>query len=131
MHAVSVHLGLGELKDGPEESDEFARNRGHHERFGFQARAQATIAPTQPLLGFVGDLEHRGRLARASPPERRTEAGLMLIVPRGLDEQPPDQPIAHLGDCAGPTAIARGVFTGDEANESHERARMREAPEVV
>ena len=55
----------------------------------------------------------------------------MLIVPRGFDQDPPDERIAGLRDAASSRVFATGVLTGDEAQIGHQGASARKPPEVM
>lgn len=72
----------------PQESRQFAGYRNDGLRRLLPACGQVALASVQPLLSFVGDGDHDGRLTVSALFERGTDVRGMAIVPRRLDEQP-------------------------------------------
>ncbi len=121
---------LFSLQYGPNEAEQFARHRDGHLRSLFMEREPAE-SPAQPLLRFVRDRDHRGRLPRASPLEGQADTGTMLVVPRRLDHEPADQGIAGAGNPSPRDLVAARMLARHEADVGHQRAGCGKPSEVV
>src|SRR5262245_61400096 len=86
--------------DRPQEADHLACNGGGDDHLGFAGRRQAAIAGAQPELGLPGDIADSLRQALVTVMELATDAGLHAIGPCPLDQSPPGQSVASLGDAA-------------------------------
>src|SRR5688572_4478995 len=116
---------------GPEEAGEFARDGGDDVLFGFAARRQAPVASVQPMLCVPGLLDDgRGRPALTET-ESPSEKGVMPVLPRGLDQYPPQMRIPRFRDSAtglfGPT----GILRRDQAGKRHDAGGGGEAPGIA
>jgi hypothetical protein len=92
---------------------------------------ESAKASTEALLRLVRDRDHPRRLARATRRQGGPYAGAVLIVPAGFNQHPTHEAVAHLGDPAASMLLATGVFPWHQSQIRHQRARRREAPEVV
>jgi hypothetical protein len=85
----------------------------------------------EPVLTFPGVADHVGILTALSTPERGPDGGPLAVVPGGLDEDVTYAGVASLGDTTEPSAIARGVLAGHEADVGHELTGALEAAHVA
>ncbi len=85
--------------DRPQEADHLACNGSGDDHLGFAGRRRAAIAGAQPDLGFPGDIADSLRQALVTVMEL-ADVGLHAIGPRPLDQSPPVQSVASLGDAA-------------------------------
>ena len=76
---------------------------------------------TWALPGALGDV---GRDVRLDGGDALADAGGVLVVPGGLDQQPAGVPVAGLGDVAAVALVAGGVLAGGQAEEAHQLARV-------
>ena len=78
-------------------------------------RRQFPKTATQSLLRLVRHPNHPRRLAFASSGEGHANAWPVLIVPRDLDEQSPDQRVPRAGDATTSMLLSTGVLAGHES----------------
>jgi len=116
---------------GPEKAGEFARDGGDDVLCGFAARGQAPVASVQPMLRAPGLLDDgRGRPTLPET-ERPSEKGMMPVLPRGLDQYPPQMRIACFRDPAAGVFGPTGIFRRDEAGKRHDAGRGGKAPRIA
>ena len=115
----------------PEEAGEFARDGGDDVLFGFAARRQAPVASVQPMLCVPGLLDDgRGRPALTET-ERPSKKGMMPVLPRGLDQDPPQMCIPRFRDPAAGLFGPTGVLRRDQAGKRHDAGGGGEAPGIA
>src|SRR5439155_15615370 len=76
-------------KRRPEKSTELARHRRDRLVVRLAVRDQPPVSAVEPRLGAIGERDHPARLPLASLAQLLPDAGLVPIVPRRLNEQPP------------------------------------------
>ena len=86
--------------------------------------------PVEPPLRVPRLGEDGWRLPLAPPGQRRPQARGVSVMPRGLDQDPPDVGVARLRDAPAPFPIPRGGLARDQPDVRHELAGMREPLEV-
>ena len=74
---------------------------------------------TQAVLRFVGNRNHLRRLPGATLGERAPDAGAVLIVPGGLDQEATDERVTRARNSAAPMPLSGGVFAGDQSDIGH------------
>src|SRR4029079_15962907 len=93
--------------------------------------AEVAVAMVQADLGAEGALGYVGRDVRLDGGDALADAGRVLVVPGGLDQQPAGVPRAGLGDVSTVALVTGGVLAGGQAEKAHQLARGGEAPEVA
>jgi hypothetical protein len=115
----------------PEEAGELARDGGDDVLFGFAARRQAPVASVQPMLSVPGLLDDgRGRAALTET-ERPSQKGMMPVLPRGLDQDPPQMRIPRFRDPAAGLCGPTGILRRDEPGKRHHAGRGGKAPSIA
>ena len=109
---------------GPDESGQFAGDRGDDLLGGLPARGESVLAPIQALLRGPGVRDDRGRRARLPAPERVAHKAPVTIMPRRFDQDAAQMRIPRFGDRAAGLFRPSGMFGGHEADKRH-RARRR------
>ena len=113
---------------GPQEAGELARDGGDDVLFGFAARRQAPVASVQPMLRMPGLLDDgRGRPALTEA-ERPSKKGMMPVLPRGLDQHPPQMCIPRFRDPAAGLFRPTGILRRDKAGKRHDAGGGGKAP---
>ena len=84
----------------PEKAAELARHRRHGLVVSLPVRDQPPVSAVQPRLRAIGQRDHPAWLSLAPLAELLAHTGLVPIVPRRLDEQPPHLLVARLRDRA-------------------------------
>ncbi len=92
---------------------------------------ERSVAVVEAHLGLPGArADSSGDVGRERPCAGGEPRGV-LVVPGGLDEQPPSVAVAGLGDVPAVLPFARGVLGRRQPEVAHQLARVREAPEVA
>src|SRR5574340_850936 len=115
LSARLAHRRRRWLERRPEEARQLARNRDGDLRRGLVLFRQAPEASTQSLLRLVRDRDHTTGLSLPPPCEGDANAWPVLIMPRGLHQQPADQRVAGPGDASASMFLTRGILTRHEA----------------
>jgi hypothetical protein len=85
----------------------------------------------ESVLGFEGDGDDLGWLPLSAAFEDEIGAGIVTIVPGGLDEDAPSVAVTRFGDGTFSFPFSRGVFRRDEAKVGHESSGRAEATDVI
>src|SRR5438034_8801874 len=102
-------------KGGPEKAAELARHRRHGLVVSLPVRHQSPVSSVQPRLRPIREGDHPARLSLAALTELLPDGGLVPIVPRRLDEQPPRLLVARLRDRPASLTISGGVLARHQA----------------
>jgi hypothetical protein len=118
------------IQDRPDEATELSGDGGDGNVSVF-----ALIEPSElfaeAVLGFEGDGDDLGRLTLAAPVEDEVSAGVVTIVPGGLNKEPAGVDIACFGNRATALSLTGRALHGDEAEVGHEGSGRAEAVDVI
>src|SRR5262249_19842280 len=125
---------FGSDRDVPDETQQFAADRGDRLIFVLSCRRQFAVALVQPVLRFPRDLfDFFAEVEIALPSEQvTTDPRASLISPRSLHDDSSEVSIAGLCDGAAFHLVAAGVFTGNQPAVPHQGSRLeaREAADL-
>ncbi len=114
----------------PDEGGQFAGDGDDGLVFIFAPGLEFDIAFVEAVLHAPGEFLDFGALSDLAGGEAASDFGCFSEVLGAFDEHPPAVAVAAFGDGALPVSGAAGVFSGNKPEESHEGARMAEAPQV-
>ena len=115
----------------PQKAGELARDSCDNVLFGFAARRQAPVASVQPMLRVPGLLDDGCGRPALTETERPSEKGMMPVLPRGLDQYPPQMRIPRFRDSAAGLFGPTGILRRDEAGKRHHARRGGKAPSIA
>src|SRR5271169_3062556 len=108
--------------NGPDESRQFARDRGGDAVGRLTGAGEPAIARAQPQLRLPGDVPDQPGLALLPEQQLAADPSREAIGPGRLDQQPASGVVAGLGDAAASDAGAARVFGGNQPEIGHQLA---------
>ena len=133
--SVQTRVWAGESESAfvlkfPYEGGEFPSNGNDAFAVHEAAGSQGTVAFAEAVLHAPGEFFDFFALARLPGGEGCADFRSPAVSLRGFDEHPAGMGVAAFGDGALSTFTSAAVFSGDEAEEGHEFARVAKTTEV-
>ncbi len=126
-----MRAGVDLADDGPDDADKLPGHGCGHLALMLAHSAETAVTRTESFLGLPGDGLHPVRRGGGLGLQMACLAGGDASVPRRFHPDPPDMAVAGLGDPAGAALGSRGVFAGNQAEETHQLPRCVEAGDVA